>query len=140
MRCNDVMWSEPVTLAPEETAQNAVRKLTSADVGALPVVDELGQYIGMVTERSIVRQIVAEGLDPKLTRVSLITDRRLPVVDPDDPVAVALKRMDEARTRWIAVVQGRKVVGLIGTRDIRRAARSEDAHDLQAITDAALLH
>lgn len=140
MRCNDVMWSDPVTLVPEEAAQSAVRKLTSADVGALPVVDEKGQYIGMVTERSIVRQVVAEGLDPKLTRVSLITDRRLPVVDPDDPVAVALKRMDEARTRWVSVVKGRRVVGLIGTRDIRRAARSEDSQDLQAITDAALLH
>jgi CBS domain-containing protein len=140
MRCRDVMWNSPVTLAPEETAQSAVRKITSADVGALPVIDENGRYLGMVSERALVRQVMAEGLDPKLTRVALIIDRRMPQVEPDDPVSVALKRMDEARTRWVAVVQDRRVIGLIGTRDIRQRARSEDAQDLHAITDAALLH
>ncbi len=140
MRCRDVMWNSPVTLAPEDSVQSAVRKITSADVGALPVVDDDGRYLGMVTERGLVRQVMAEGLDPKLTRVGLIIDRRLPQVEPDDPVSVALKRMDEARTRWVAVVQDRRVIGLIGTRDIRQRARSEDAQDLHAITDAALLH
>lgn len=140
MRCRDVMWSGPVTLAPEESVFSAVRKITSADVGALPVVDEDGRYLGLVSERAIVRQVIAEGLDPKLTRVALIIDRRVPVVDPDDPISVALKRMDEARSRWVAVVQERKVVGLCGTRDIRRAARSTDVHELHALTDAALLH
>ena len=140
MRCRDVMWNSPVTLAPEESAQSAVRKITSADVGALPVVDEDGRYLGMVTERALVRQVMAEGLDPKLTRVGLIIDRRLPQVEPDDPVSVALKRMDEGRTRWAAVVDGGRVVGLVGTRDIRQRARSEDSADLHALTDAALLH
>ncbi|WP_373047670.1 cyclic nucleotide-binding/CBS domain-containing protein [Vulgatibacter sp.] len=140
MQCRDVMWSSPVTLAPEDTAHVAVRKITQADVGALPVVDDDGRYLGMVSERALVRQVMAEGLDPKLTRVGLIIDRRMPQVDPDDPVSVALKRMDEARTRWVAVVQDRKVIGLIGTRDIRQRARSEDASDLHVVTDAALLH
>ena len=140
MRCRDVMWSAPATLTPEDVAQTAVRKITSADVGALPVIDDDGRYLGMVSERSLVRQVLAEGLDPKLTRVGLIIDRRLPVVEPEDPVSIALKRMDESRSRWVAVVQDEKVVGLIGTRDIRAAARDSDAHDLHALTDAALLH
>lgn len=140
MKCRDVMWNSPVTLAPEETAQAAVRKIKSADVSALPVVDEDGRYLGLVTERALVREVMAEGLDPKLTRVTLILDRRVPSCDPDDPVAVALRRMDEARTRWIAVLEKDRVAGLIGTRDIRKAARESDAQDLHAVTDAALLH
>ncbi|AKU89633.1 cyclic nucleotide-binding/CBS domain-containing protein [Vulgatibacter incomptus] len=140
MRCRDVMWKGPITLAPEETAQDAVRKLKSADVAAIPVTDETGRYLGMVTERGLVRDVMAEGLDPKLTRVTLILDRGVPSCEPDDPVAVALKRMDEARSRWIAVLESDRVVGLIGTRDIRQAAREVDAHELHALTDAALLH
>lgn len=140
MRCRDVMWTSPVTLAPDESARSAVRKITSADVGALPVVDDDGRYLGMVTERALVRQVMAEGLDPELTRVGLIIDRRLPQVDPDDPVSVALKRMDEGRTRWAAVVDNDKVVGLVGTRDIRAQARNSDSNELHALTDAALLH
>jgi len=140
MRCRDVMWSNPVTLAPEETAQDAVRKIRSADVSALAVTDEEGRYLGMVTERALVREVMAEGLDPKLTRVTLIVDRHVPSCEPDDPVAVALKRMDEARSRWIAVLDKDKVAGLIGTRDIRHAARQADSNELHALTDAALLH
>lgn len=140
MRCREVMWSSPATLAPEESAQDAVRKLSDADVSALPVVDEEGRYIGMVTERALVREVMAEGLDPALTTVALVLDRRVPSCDPDDPVAVALKRMDEARTRWIAILQGRRVVGLIGARDIRRAASAEDTKDFGALTEAALFH
>ncbi len=103
-------------------------------------MDESGRYLGMVTERALVRQVMAEGLDPKLTRVTLILDRRVPVCDPDDPVAIALKRMDEARTRWIAVLQGDRVVGLIGARDIRHAAGKEDIASFHALSDAALVH
>src|SRR5690606_27986277 len=138
MKCKDVMWESPVTLSPEETVQAAVRKLTHADVSALPVVDERGRYLGMVTERALVREVMAEGLDPKLTRVTLILDRRVPVCEPDDPVAVALKRMDEARTRWIAVLRGGRVIGLIGARDIRRAAGKEDIEQFHALREAAL--
>lgn len=140
MKCKDVMWESPVTLSPEETVQAAVRKLTHADVSALPVVDERGRYLGMVTERALVREVMAEGLDPKLTRVTLILDRRVPVCEPDDPVAVALKRMDEARTRWIAVLRGGRVIGLIGARDIRRAAGKEDIEQFHALSEAALIH
>lgn|SRR5690606_12436488 len=140
MKCREVMWENPATVSPEETAQTAVRKLSHADVSALPVVDESGRYLGMVTERALVRQVMAEGLDPKLTRVTLILDRRVPVCDPDDPVAIALKRMDEARTRWIAVLTGERVVGLIGARDIRRVANKGDIESLHAISDAALVH
>lgn len=140
MRCRDVMWESPATLSPDETAQDAVRKLSDADVSALPVADEEGRYLGMVTERALIREVMAVGLDPSLIRVGLILDRRVPSCDPDDPVAIALKRMDEARTRWIAVLQGTRVVGLIGSRDIRRAARAEDSEQFGALTEAALFH
>lgn len=140
MLCKDVMWSGPVTLAPEETALSAIRKMANADVGSLAVVDDGGRYLGIVTERSLCRQVIAEELDPKITRVALVIERKMPVVDPDDPVSVALKRMDEANTRWLAVVAGGKVIGMIGARDIRRAARRDDASEIHALTDAALLH
>jgi CBS domain-containing protein len=140
MLCKDVMWSGPVVIAPEETAFAVARKLANADVGSLPVADEDGRHLGMVTERAILRQIVAEGLDPKITRVAMVIDRRIPAVDPDDPAAVALKRMDEANTRWLPVVQAGRIVGMGGSRDIRRAAGRDDSHELHAVTDAALLH
>lgn len=140
MLCKDVMWSGPVLLTPEETALSAARKLARADVGALPVTDEGGRYLGMVSERAIMREIVTEGLDVSVTRVAMVIDRKVPAVEADDPVAVALKRMDEVNVRWLPVVQSGRLIGVIGARDIRRAAGRDDAHDLHAVTDAALVH
>lgn len=140
MLCRDVMWSEPTLLAPDETVLSASRKLVASDTGALPAADEGGGYLGMVTERAILRQIVAEQLDVAVARVALAIDRNVPAVEPDDPVAVALKRMDEVNTRWLPVVQAGRIVGLVSAREIRRAARADETHGLHALTDAALVH
>src|SRR5690606_35958830 len=139
-KCREVIWENPPAVSPEETAHTAVRKLSHAVVSALPVVDESGRYQGIVTERALVRHVMSECIEPRLTRVVRIRVRLIPVCDPDDPVAIALKRMDEARTRWIAVLTGERVVGLIGARDIRRAANKGDIESLHAISDAALVH
>lgn len=140
MKCRDVMRSGDPVLAPGETVADAVQQLMGQNVGALPIVGEGGRFLGMLTERAIVRKVVAEELDPTVTVVSLVVDHELPVCEPDDPAAVALKRMDEMNVRWLAVVENEKLLGVIGARDIRAAVRSDDAHELHAVTEEAILH
>jgi CBS domain-containing protein len=140
MLCGDVMWQEVPALKPEDTVRLAVRRLIEENVAALPVVDETGAFVGMVSERTLVRRVLAEDLDPDLAIVGLVVDRRVPTCEPEDPAAVALKRMDEANQRWIPVVREGRLLGVIGVRDIRSAARSEDANGLHSLTDAALRH
>ena len=140
MLCSDVMWQEVPALKPEDPVRLAVKRLIDENVAALPVVDEEGAFVGMVSERTLVRRVLGEDLDPDLVLVGLVVDRRVPTCEPDDPAAVALKRMDEANQRWIAVVREGRFLGVIGAREIRAAARTEDASGLHALTDAALRH
>jgi CBS domain-containing protein len=72
--------------------------------------------------------------------VAIVIDRRIPSVEADDPVAVALKRMDEVNARWLPVVQGGRLIGMVGAREIRRATGRDDAHGIHSVTDAALVH
>lgn len=140
MRCKDVMRAQSTVLGPGETVREAVQHLISENVGALPIVGEGGRFLGMLTERAIVRKVVAEELDPTITVVSLVVDHELPTCDPDDPAAVALKRMYELNVRWLAVVSKGKFLGVIGARDIRAAIQTEDTQALHAVTEDAILH
>lgn len=140
MRCSDIMRAEFVALAPEDTVRKAARKLAEQDVSALPVVGEGGYYLGMVTERTLVRKVIMEGLDPDVTLVSLIADQQVPSCDPEDPVAVAVKRMDEGAWRWLPVVQEGRLVGEVGAREIARAVGTEETHGLHAVTEREIVH
>lgn len=140
MIIGEVMWGDPPTLSPEETARTAVDRLMEHNVAALPVVEDDGTYIGLVSERTLVRRVLGEDLDPSLTLCSLIADRRAPSCDPEDPVAVALRRMDEGNYRWLPVVSGGRLVGMVNSRDVRARAGRDDVDRMASLSDAALRH
>jgi CBS domain-containing protein len=61
----DAMVPEPTTLAAGASAQDAGRSFAdSTDVRAIFVTDERGQLLGVVTRKTLVREVVASGLDP----------------------------------------------------------------------------
>ena len=140
MICSDVMWADPPTLLPDETARTAVDRLVEHNVAALPVVEADGTYVGLISERTLVRRVLGEDLDPSLTLCSLIADRRAPACDPEDPVAVALRRMDEGNYRWLPVVTRGRLVGMINSRDVRALTGRNESDRMHSVSDAALRH
>ena len=60
----DLMTSPAECLAPDETILTAARMLSKYDVGSMPIVDG-DDLVGVVTDRDIVLNAVAKGLDPK---------------------------------------------------------------------------
>ena len=63
------MTTEPTYIGPNETLQEAARRLRDLDVGMLPVGDGI-KLKGMLTDRDITVRVIAEGIDPKTLRVS----------------------------------------------------------------------
>src|SRR4029453_3840573 len=62
-RVGDVMTGDVCTIHFSDSAENAARAMVRRDCGALPVVDDSGRLIGMVTDRDIVTRVIARGLD-----------------------------------------------------------------------------
>ena len=60
MNIRDVMTSNPRTVSPQDSIQNAARIMRDEDTGVVPVVDN-GRAVGVVTDRDIVVRAVAEG-------------------------------------------------------------------------------
>src|SRR4030095_12809138 len=58
----DVMTSGPTSIASDAMVVEAARRMLSADVGSLPVVDG-DALVGMITDRDVVLQVVAKDLD-----------------------------------------------------------------------------
>ena len=93
------------TLSPEETLTSAAALLHSRRVGALVVVNETRDVIGIVSERDIVRLVAEEGAGGLTRRVSEIMTREVIFADPSEAVDELLERMTDRRIRHLPVCE-----------------------------------
>jgi CBS domain-containing protein len=113
------MTREPVYCQPDDSVSVAADLMRTHDVGALPVVEEGGRLVGIVTDRDLVVKVIA-GDQP----VDTATVRAAMSIDPatsreDDDVREALSLMATRQVRRVPVVgaDGR-LVGIIAQADV----------------------
>ena len=100
--------------------------MKSEDVGSLPILD--GERLtGIVTDRDIVLQAVAEEKDPRGMPVREVASRDLVTIGQDEDLSEALKRMASIRLRRIPVVdEDDRLVGIVSQADVAREAKDKD--------------
>jgi CBS domain-containing protein len=111
-RCHHVL----ITTEPDDTLLDAAGRMHCYQIGALPVYEQ-HRLIGIVTERDMVAAL-AEGADPKRTRVADYMTELPVTISPDDDVKVAAHRMAELGVRHLPVVDGQYLVGMLSMRDL----------------------
>ena len=114
----DVMTTNPETLPESTTVREAAETMRANDIGDVVVVDDNGAISGILTDRDIVVRVVAEGRDPRVTRIGDIASRELTAASPDDPVDRAVQLMRERAIRRLPVVDKGKPVGIISIGDL----------------------
>jgi CBS domain-containing protein len=117
-RINDVMTPNPQTLPATATVREAAETMRANDIGDVIASDEQGRIAGILTDRDIVVRVVAEGRDPRATRIGDIASQKLTAVSPDDPVQRAVELMRERAIRRLPVVDKGKVVGIVSIGDL----------------------
>jgi CBS domain-containing protein len=106
-------------MLPESTiVREAAETMRANDIGDVVVVDDNGAISGILTDRDIVVRVVAEGRDPRATRIGDIASRELTAVSPDDPVDRAVLLMRERAIRRLPVVDKGKPVGIVSIGDL----------------------
>src|SRR5438876_4135868 len=119
MRCEEIMSRELVTLRREATVQEAARLMADKDVGFLPVIDEAGRTIGVLTDRDIAVRCVAKGGDVKTAKVIDIITKDHVCCAPQDDVDKAKALMQEKQiSRVLCCDQDKKPVGVISLHDL----------------------
>ena len=139
MRVRDIMTTPVHTVRQEAPVERAADLLAAKSVTALPVLDNFGALVGMVSEGDLLRHRVPS--DPVAhARRDLARDARRPpaavrdimsrhvvTTTADADVADVADAMLQRDVRSVPVTDGRRVVGIISRRDILRAVvRGDD--------------
>lgn len=123
-----------LTATAEITVCEAALLMKKKSVGAVMVVKDNGHLTGIFTERDAVFRVLAEGRDPKTTRLADVMTPHPQTIAPDKPFAYALLMMYESSFRHVPVVENGKPVGMVSARDVLGPELQEFASELQRRT------
>ena len=112
-----------VTIAPDKSVLEAVQLMADKDIGSLIILDGKS-FAGIVTERDYARKIIFERRSSSDTLVEEIMRKRVQCVGPDADIDVCGRIMVMDCIRYVPVVEGDCLLGLISIRDIARHAVS----------------
>jgi CBS domain-containing protein len=128
VRVRDAMIAEPRALPATATAQEAGEVLTPAEVRAVYVVGGDGELLGVVTRKTLVARVVAEGHDPAAVHVSDIAEPPYYTIDADTPLDEGFRFIEEEDAERVPVVDDDgRLVGVVSRAVLqRRLAEDEE--------------
>jgi len=119
LKVEDVMVKDVVTLDENLTVKEAAEVMNKFEIGCLIAVRK-GKAMGIVTERDLLKRVVAEAKDSTKTKVKDIMSSPLVVVEPNMDLGEAVKLMFQMKIKKLPVVDGKRLVGLVTLTDIAR--------------------
>lgn len=125
-----LMTSIPVqTATSEDTVEAISNKMKENQVGSVVVINEKNHPLGIVTERDIIRKVIADGKDPKTTKVDDIKTTSLITIDPETNLYDAALIMTKYRIRRLPVVKDNTLYGIITSDDLVRYLYEKNKKD-----------
>ena len=94
------------TASEDETVHNAAKVMSARNIGSVVVTEGDRKVVGLVTERDLMRRIVAAGRDPSKTTLRDIMTTELKLANENDKVVDWLRIMSNERFRRLPVVDG----------------------------------
>ena len=123
MNVKSLMTAAPRTCTPATNLAEAAALMLDADCGILPVVDDAGKLVGVVTDRDMCIALATRNALASQLTVGDVAGRRVFTCGPDDDVQSALATMKQHHVRRLPVEGfGGTVAGIISMNDILLAA------------------
>ena len=137
MRVEDIMSRDPVCCGPQSTLREVAEKMVEFDCGEIPICDDAGKPIGVITDRDIVCRVVAKGHDPVEERVSEYMSEPVVTANPDMPLDECVRLMEQYQVRRLPVVdRGGVCCGMIAQADVaRHATRDTIAEVMEHVSE-----
>ena len=136
MQCSEVMTKDPSCSLPTDSVFAAAQLMKSEDVGPIPVIrdKQTKKLEGIVTDRDLALKVVAEGLDPKNTRVEEVMTTGVITCGADSDINDALELMQQHQVRRVPVVDDDdKLIGIISQADV--ATRVDQPRKTAAVVE-----
>jgi CBS domain-containing protein len=145
MKAHDVMTWGAITVGPDESVTCAVQLMLQNKISGLPVVDDEGEFVGIVTEGDFLRRgelgtqrqrprwlefllgpgrLAAEYVQASGQKVAQVMTREAKTITPETPIEEVVRLMERHRVKRLPVVQGGKLVGIVSRADLLHALGS----------------
>jgi len=119
LKVEDVMVREVITIDDNSTVKEAAEVMNKFEIGCMIVVRK-GKAMGIITERDLLKRVVAEARDANKAKVKDIMTTPLVVAEPNMELEEAIKLMFKMKIKKLPVVDENRLVGLISLTDIAR--------------------
>lgn len=134
MRAKHVMTKDPSSCVPSDSAQHAARIMRDQDAGIVPVIDnELSRkVVGVVTDRDLCMNIVAEGRPPHAVNVAECMTTKVVICSPNDSIDKATELMRDNLIRRVPVVnESGQLLGIVALADVveRADVKTTQTHE-----------
>jgi CBS domain-containing protein len=125
----DAMLADPLALGDDRSAREAGEALARPDVRAVFVCDSGGQLVGVVTRKTLVREVVAAGLDPETTTLGQIAEPPNATLESTMPLTDAFAYVEEEDFERVPVVEDGRLVGVLARVVVQRRLAEDDPPD-----------
>ena len=122
LKARDVAKSPVIGVEATLSVEEAVKKMVENNIGSV-LVYERGKPVGIMTERDVLKKLVARGIKPSEARVRDMMSSPLITVKPDTTLAEVIDLMSKKKIRRVVVVENENVIGILTQRDIIEISR-----------------
>ena len=123
-KVRDIMQKNVITIESIKKAHDAAIILKEKEISFVVVVKE-GKPIGIVSERDIVRKIVADNNDAQTTQLEIIMSKNFKWVEPNASIESAVQKMLNNNIRRLVVLENENLAGVITQTDLTEFLRSK---------------
>jgi len=147
MKAIDVMVRNVVTIGPDASVAEAAKLIADNDVSALPVVDDAGHLVGIISEADLIRReeigssihhpwwieaitpaatLAAEFAKSHAKRVADVMSEHVLTATEETSLAEIAAILERNRIKRLPIVRGREVVGIVSRANLVQALASAD--------------
>jgi len=124
-KVRDAMVPDPVALDARASAREAGERLSDPEVRAVLVCDD-GVLAGVLTRKTLVREVVAAGRDPEATLLGEIAEPPLFTLDADLELDDAFRELEERDLERVPVVEDGRLVGVLSRAVVQRRLAEDE--------------
>ena len=125
------------SVGPDTLVTECVRIMSAKKIGALIVMDG-EKLIGIFTERDALNKVLAAGLEPGRTKVSVVMTKDPYSIPPTTTVGEAMELVTKRRFRHLPIVKNGKVLAVISSGDLTHWLVKEQVGEVQELVDLAV--
>jgi CBS domain-containing protein len=133
----DIMKNVILSIDASMTVIDAAKMMDDASIGAVVVIQE-NIAIGIITERDIVRRVVAKGKSSQIN-VREVMSHNLVVINPSNTILELAQLMKERRIHRVPVIKDDRLIGMVTSFDLVRYCSIGGEPEINKITDQILL-